>query len=112
MKDESGILIPIKEFYAKRKVEMADSGWIRERHAEAIKNHFDKVAWADAILVLNYDKNDIANYIGPNTFLEVGLAFYLGKKIFFLHDIPEMNSKEEYLAMTPTVIHGDLKKIV
>jgi hypothetical protein len=112
VKDENGVMIPVKEYYAKRKASNIDAGWIWERKAEAIKWHFDKVAWSDAILVLNYDKNDITNYIGPNTFLEVGLAFYLGKKIFFLRDIPEMSSKEEYLAMGPIVIHGDLKKIV
>ena len=105
--DDNGKLIPAKEYYAMRKQASDDAGWIWERKGEAIKNHFDKVIWSDAILVLNYDKNSIANYIGPNTFLEIGLAFHARKKIFLLNPIPEIIYKEEMLGMKPTIINGD-----
>lgn len=74
--------------------------------------HFKKIEWSDAVLVLNYDKNDIANYIGGNTFLEIGIAFYLGKKIYLFNDIPEISYKEEILGMKPVVIFEDLSKII
>ena len=67
-----------------------------------------KIEKCDAILVLNYDKKGIVNYIGGNTFLEIGLAFWLGKKIFLLHPIPEMDYKAEMHAMQPVVLQGDL----
>ena len=73
--------------------------------------HFEKVAWAEAVLILNYDKNNIKNYIGPNTLIEMALALYLGKKIFLLNPIPEMNYKEEILGVMPIVINGDLRLI-
>lgn len=76
-----------------------------------IRAHFKKVQDSDAILVLNYDKKRIAGYIGGNTFLEMGHAFGLGKKIYLLYPIPEMDYKTEMHAMQPVVLGGDLSKI-
>lgn len=110
--DELGNKIHIKDFYALKKTTRDNSDWIWERKKQRILDYFDKIARADAILVLNHDKNDIANYIGPNTLMEMGLALYLGKKIFLLNPIPEMNYKEEILGMAPIVIYNDLTKII
>jgi len=77
-----------------------------------IREHFRKVEKADAILVLNYEKKDIPGYIGGNTFLEMGYAFGLGKKIFLMNPVPEMNYAVEMYSMKPIVIDGDLTKIV
>jgi len=109
--DDNGKMIPIKEYYDRRKTETSDTGWIWDRKEEAIRTHFDKVAWADTVLILNYDKNNIPNYIGGNTFLEIGVAFHLNKKIFLLNPIPEITYKEEILGMKPIVINGDLNLI-
>ncbi|MFA6307354.1 MAG: hypothetical protein WC664_00755 [Patescibacteria group bacterium] len=111
VKDENGDMIPVKEYYAKRKAETNDTSWIWDRKEEAMKLHFEKVTWSDVVLILNYNKNNIPNYIGANTLLEMGLAFHLNKKIFLLNDIPEINYKEELLGMKPMVIHNDLTKI-
>ncbi len=79
---------------------------------ERIKGHFGKIVSCDAILVLNYDKEGKPNYIGPNTFLEMGLAFHEGKQIFLLNPIMESDANyEELLALQPTVLNGDLGKI-
>ena len=77
-----------------------------------IKEHFRKIESSDAILVLNYDKNGIPNYIGGNTFLEIGLAYWLGKKIYLFNAIPEMDYITELHAMQPVVIGGNLAKVV
>ena len=111
VENENGKMIPVKEYYSKRKTETSDTGWIWDRKKEAMKLHFQKVEWSDAILILNYDKNNIPNYIGANTLLELGLAFHLNKKLFLLNDIPKMNYREEILGMKPVVIRGDLTKI-
>jgi len=111
VKNENGDMIPVKQFYSRRKAEKDDTSWIWDRRREAVRAHFKKVEWCDAVLILNYDKNDIANYIGPNTFLEMGLAFYLHKKIFLLNNIPQTNFKEEILSMKPAIINRDLTKI-
>ena len=76
-----------------------------------IREHFRKIEKSDAILILNYDKKGIVSYIGGNTFLEMGLAFWLGKKIFLLNPIPSMEYKTEMYAMKPTVLNGNLSKL-
>jgi len=109
--NEQGEMIPIKEYYRLRKESKTETGWIWDRKALAIRTHFDKIVWADAILVLNYTKNDIENYIGGNTFLEMGVAFHLKKPIYLFNPIPEISSKEEILGMKPIILNGDLSRI-
>lgn len=77
-----------------------------------IRKHFQKIEESDAILVLNYSKNGIKNYIGPNTFLEIGIAYYLQKKIFLLNPIPKTYLWEEVNAMQPIILNNKLKKIL
>ena len=112
IRDEVGNPITVKEFYDLRLKETDPNSWLWNRKAEAINAHFEKVDWSDAIITLNYDKRDKANYIGANTLMEMGLAFWLRKKIFLLNPIPEISYKEEILGMKPIVINGDLTKIV
>lgn len=76
-----------------------------------IREHFRKIEKADAILVLNYDKRGIKNYIGGNTFLEIGLAYWLGKTIYLLNPIPEMDYSVEMQAMQPNILDGDITKL-
>ncbi len=90
-----------------------ESGAIVDRAIEndAIKDHFEKIKNSDAVLICNYEKKGIKNYIGGNVFLEIGFAHILNKKIFLLNPIPEVGYKEEILIMQPTVLNGDLSKI-
>ncbi|MCC7004617.1 hypothetical protein IT397_01740 [Candidatus Nomurabacteria bacterium] len=111
IKDDSGKMIPVKEYYAKRKAETKDTGWIWDRKEEAIRLHFEKIEWSDVILVLNYDKNNIPNYVGGNTLVEMGLAFHLKKPIFLFNAIPEISYKEEILGMKPILINQNLYRI-
>lgn len=83
----------------------------RKYNNDAIREFWRAMQGADAILVLNFDKHGIKNYIGGNTFLEMGFAHVPDQKIFLLHPIPEMIYKTEIIAMKPTVIYGDLSKI-
>lgn len=111
IEDENGQMIPIKKIYDLRKAIETTDGRIWDSKERAIRTHFGKVGWADAILVLNYDKNDIKNYIGGNTFLEMGVAFHLKKPIYLLNPIPEIAYKEEILGMKPIIVNNDLAKI-
>lgn len=78
---------------------------------DAIKVHFEKIKNSDGILVLNFEKKGVKNYIGGAVLMEIGLAHFLGKKIFLLNPIPEVNYRDEIMAMTPVVLDGDLRKI-
>lgn len=111
IKDDSGKMIPVKEYYQKRKSETDNNSWIWDKKEEAMRLHFQKIEWCDAVIILNYDKNNIKNYIGANTLLEMGLAFHLRKKIFLLNEIPEISYKEEILGMKPIVINNDFSII-
>ena len=111
LKNETGQLICAKEYYKIRKNASENEKWVWDRKAEAVLEHFEKVAWSDAVLVINYDKNGIKGYIGGNTLMEIGLAFFLKKKIYLLNKIPELSYKEEILGVKPIIISGDLTKI-
>lgn len=78
---------------------------------DVIRDHFNFIQKSDAILVLNLDKKGIVGYIGGNTFLEMGLAFWLGKKIYLLHPVPQMDYLTEMHALQPIILDGDLTKI-
>jgi len=78
---------------------------------DLIRGHFNAIKESDAILAVNKNKNNIQNYIGGNTFLEIGFAHVLNKKIFLLNLIPEMPYSDEIKAMLPIIINGDLTKI-
>lgn len=83
-----------------------------KKEYDYIRYHFNEIKESDAILVLNFDKNGIKNYIGANTFLEIGYAHVLNKRIYLLNDMPDQSYiKDELEAMEPTVINGDLSKI-
>jgi len=79
---------------------------------DVFKEFWDLMQGADAVLVANFEKNNIPNYIGANTFLEMGFAKVLGQKIFCLNPLPDNNYlKTELEAMKPIIIDGDLTKI-
>jgi len=79
---------------------------------DAIREFWRLMQGADAVLVLNLNKNGIKNYVGGNTLMEIGFAHVLSQKIFMLNPIPEMPyCKTEIEAVKPVIINGDLLKI-
>jgi len=81
-------------------------------HKDAIRAFWKQMQGADAILVANYDKKGIKNYIGGNTLMEIGFAHVLNQKIFLLNPIPEIPFyKSEIEAVKPVILNGDLTKI-
>lgn len=78
---------------------------------DSIREYWKVINGADAVLVTNFDKNNIKNYIGGNSFLEMGFAHVLNKKIFLLNEIPEMIYSDEIKIMQPVVLNGDFSKI-
>ncbi len=76
-----------------------------------IKQYYDLIKINEAVLIVNPDRNGIKNYIGGNTFLEIGFAHVLGKKIYCLYPIPKMSYTPEIIATKPIVLNGDLDKI-
>jgi len=84
----------------------------QKQNMDAIREFWRIMQGADAVLVLNYDKNGIKNYIGGNTLMEIGFAHVLDQKIFLLNPIPEITYyKTEIEAVKPIIINGDLSLI-
>lgn len=80
---------------------------------DLMRKHFKEVEKGDVILVLNYERKGIKNYIGGNTFAEMTVAYYLNKPIYILNSVPEeLNYTEEIKTMNPIILNGDLNKIV
>jgi hypothetical protein len=88
-----------------------DHSEIKRKH-NFIRWWHDCIKSGDALLVCNLDKNGIKNYIGGNTFLEIGFAHVNNKKIFLLNPIPEeVTYKDEIKAMVDVILNGNLNKI-
>jgi len=85
----------------------------QKNNKDAIREFWHQMQGGDAVLVVNLDKHRIKNYIGGNTFLEIGFAHVLDQKIFLLNPIPQIPYyKTEIEAMNPVVLNGDFSKIV
>ena len=81
-------------------------------HQDAIREFWQMMPGADAVLVLNYDKGGIKNYIGGNTLMEIGFAHVLHQKVFLMNPIPDIPFyKSEIEAMRPVIINGDLSLV-
>jgi len=83
-----------------------------KKRNDYIKWWHDLIVSGDAIVVGNFDKNGIKNYIGGNTLMEIGFAHVNGKKVFLYNPIPEeVSYADEIKAMVDVVLDGDLTKI-
>lgn len=78
---------------------------------EMLKHSADVIENNDAVLVLNFEKDGIKNYIGGATFLEMYDAFRLNKKIFIYNEVPEGMLRDEIWGFNPVCINEDLNKI-
>ena len=102
--------LTLEEF--KKEKEKNGDGSLRKIKDDVIKRYYNSIKNCDAILIVNVEKRGINGYIGGNTFLEMGFAYILDKKIFLLNPVPKMSYTDEILAMQPNVINGDLNKII
>ena len=95
-------------------VDDLDRNLVHAKERDLMMRSFKLVAASDAILVLNHKRKGIEGYIGTSALMETGLAYFLGKKIFLLNDVPSHDKvrwAHEVRLIDPIVLHGDLKKI-
>lgn len=78
---------------------------------DLVRRYYNEIKEADAVIIANYDKPGIKNYIGGNAFLEAAFAHVLNKDLYFLFDIPEMIYTDELKALQPVILDNDLNKI-
>lgn len=109
--DGRGGQISAADRYRAIKEARPSDAWVWNLKEAAMRLHFDKVAWADAVVIINEEKNGIAGYVGANTLLEMGLAFYLHKPIYLIHPVPEISYRDEILGMKPIVVGQDFSNM-
>lgn len=79
---------------------------------DTIHDHPRKIQESDAVLMCNFTKNGIKNYIGANSFCELYMARYFDKPVFALNPLPDQSYiHDELMAFDVEVINGDLDKI-
>lgn len=84
----------------------------RDNGYDAVRDHFNKVKESDAVLICNLTKNGVENYIGANTFLEMGFAYYHEKPIYTLNPLPDYKYINDEIQSFDTItLNGDLSKI-
>lgn len=76
-----------------------------------IRHDGEVVRAHDAVLVLNFEKNGLPNYIGGAAFLEMFKAWDLGKKIYLLNPIPNNMLRDEIIGLQPIVINQNLSLV-
>lgn len=82
------------------------------KKATLIREHFNEVDKAEAILVVNEKKKGVKNYIGGNVLMEMALAFHAHKPIFILNEVPEGSATEEEVrGMLPVLLHGKVEDL-
>jgi len=97
---------------AKQLKEVKTEGAEVKRKFNFIKAWHKLIVSGDAILVCNFNKDGVKNYIGGNVLMEIGFAHVNDKKIFLLNPIPEeVSYADEIKAMVDVILYGDLKKI-
>lgn len=77
--------------------------------AKLMRQHFSQIESCNAVLVLNFEKNGQANYIGGNVLMEMTVAFYLHKPIYIYYAAPTQSPLlDEILGMQPIFLKGEL----
>lgn len=114
LRNNHEVILPVNtEQYAEKVLaeESAQESTKNKIEKDLIRDYYEKIKKADAVLVINVDKRGVIGYIGGNSFLEMGFAHVLNKKIFILNEIPKMIYTDEILAMQPVMLKGDLSRI-
>lgn len=83
------------------------------KKTKLMEGHFRKVRKADAILVVNNEKNGIKGYIGGNVLLEMFLAYLDKKPIYVLNALGKgLPLEEEILGFCPIFLQGNITNIL
>lgn len=111
--EEAGHEVLLPNGVINRLIEKADFDPVKAKlETDPYHKHTDKIRESDAVLMCNYTKNGIENYIGANSFAELFAAYYFNKTICMLNPLPDMPYiNDEINAFGAKILNGDLSKI-
>jgi len=108
--------------------EYSKTSWAEVHNKDELREHAqtkidnDYIKWwhrlimgSDGIVVLNYEKKGVENYVGGNTLMEIGFAYVADKEIFLMNPIPtEVPYTDEINAMVKkeNILNGDVSLII
>jgi hypothetical protein len=80
---------------------------------EASRRHMSQIrdTATAAVLVVNVDRRGEHDYIGPNAFAEIGVAFADERPVFLLQGMPDAYA-DELMAWEVHCLHGDLRPLL
>jgi len=81
-------------------------------HGDLIRKYYEKIKDADVCLTVNERKNEVENYIGGNSLIEMAFAHVLNKPNFILNGVPDVSYRDEIIAMQPVVLNGNLDELL
>jgi inosine/xanthosine triphosphatase len=81
-----------------------EEAYKRKTENDYIRHHFKSIQLCEGILVINHEKNEIPNYIGGNSLMEIGFAFTMNRDIFMVNPIPQLSYEPEIRAMHPIIV--------
>ncbi len=75
---------------------------------DTLRAYYSTIADADAVLVLNYPKGPIENYVGGHVLVEMAFAHVLRKRLFLLNPLPDLPYRDVIEAMQAVILYGDV----
>jgi hypothetical protein len=93
-------------------VPSADEETACQVKAAASRQHFARIQSPEtaAVLVVNVDRHNTPNYVGPNSFAEAAVAVAHDRPVFLLQGIPAAYA-DELTAWGATPLNGDLSQL-
>ncbi len=98
--------------------EKIDTHWDKMKEIELVEEknritntYFQEIKEADKVLIWNPEKHGKAGYIGPNTIMEMAVAYAANKPIYLLEDPQDKATRLEALGMKPNILYGNIEKI-
>jgi hypothetical protein len=85
---------------------------LRTIEQNTLFTYYNFIKESNCILVLNYTKNRISDYIGGHVLIEMSYAYILKKPIFILNSIPKMAYMDVIEAMQPISLGGEIENFI
>jgi hypothetical protein len=87
--------------------------YVNQMKRRAARHHMHHIQHNDtaAVLVINVNRPNIRDYIGPNTFAEIGVAFAASRRVFLLQGIPNAYV-DELTAWGVTCLDRDVRPLL
>jgi len=76
-----------------------------------IEAHLLKIQKSDKLLIVNFPKNNINGYIGPNSLIELAFGYALRKELYILNELSEQPCKPEVISMGASILNGNAANV-